>query len=123
MISFMNFFSCLRMPVDMNTWRAAIGFFGNVSMGPWIFYLTKCFRCILYSILLLIIYFLFFAMHFYDKYLGVMAFLSLHVDSVNNKRISFGRFSNKCCTIPRLRMFFCSLFFFILVILLVLSGE
>ena len=68
MISFMNFFSCLRIPVDINTWRAAIGLFGNITMGSLIFYLTTCFRCILYSILLLItILFLLFTVHFYDK--------------------------------------------------------
>ena len=93
-------------------------------MGSSIFYLTKCFRCILYSILLLtIILFLLFTVHFYDKDLDVMAFLSLHVDSINIKRSFFSKFSNKCCTIPHLRMFFCSLLFFISVILLVLSGD
>ena len=120
----MNFFSCLRMPVSINTWRAAIGLFGNVSMGSSIFYLTKCFRCILYSILLLIIIlFLLFTVHFYDKDLGVMAFLSLHVDSINIKGSFFSKVSNKCCTIPHVCMFFCSLLFFISVILLVLSGD
>ena len=44
MISFMNFFSYLKMPVDINTWRAAIGLFGNVIIGSSIFYLTACFR-------------------------------------------------------------------------------
>ena len=120
----MNFFSCLRMPVDIITWRGAIGFFGNVSMGSSIFYLTKCFRCILYSILLLIIIlFLLFTVHFYDKDLGMMAFLSLHVDSVNIKGSFFSKFYNKCCTICHVLMFFCSLLFFISVILLVLSGD
>ena len=124
MISFMNSFSCLRMTVDINTWRAAIGLFGNASMGSSIFYLTKCFRCILYSILLLtMILFLLLTVYFCDKHLGVMTFLSLHVDSINIKGSFFSKFSNKCCTIPHACMFFCSLLFFISVILLVLSGD
>ena len=122
--SFMNLLSCLQMPVDVNIWRAAIGLFGNVSMGSSIFYLTKCFRCILCSILLLLItLFLLFTVHFYDKNLGLMAFLSLHVDSINIKGSFFSKFSNKYCTIPHVRMFFCSLLFFISVILLVFSGD
>ena len=33
MTSFMNLFVLFKMSVDINTWRAAIGHFGNVSMG------------------------------------------------------------------------------------------
>ena len=79
-------FFCLRMPVDINTWRAAVGLFGNITKGSSIFYLTTCFRCILYIILLLITaLFLLFTVHFYDKDLGMMVFLSLHVNSINIK--------------------------------------
>ena len=120
-----NFFSCLRMPVDINTWCAAIGLFGNVSMDASIFYLSKCFRCILYSILLLIItVFLLFTVHFYDKDLGMMTFLSLHVNSINIKGSFSSKFSIiKCCTCPHICMFFCSLLFFTSVTLLLLSGD
>ena len=124
MILFMNFFSCLRMPVDINTWRAAIGLFGNVTMGSSIFYLTTCFRCILYSILLLTtILFLFFAVHFYDKDLGMKAFLSLHVNSINIKRSFLNKYFIKSCTCSHVLMFFCPLLLFISVILLLLSGD
>ena len=85
----MNFYSCLRMPLDINTWRAVMDFLasvGNVSVGSSIFYLTKCFRSILYSILLLmLILFLLFTVYFYDKDLGLMAFLFLHVNSISIK--------------------------------------
>ena len=78
--------------------------------------------CILYSILLLtIILILLITVHFYDKELGLMA--SLHVDSVNIKGSFFSKFSNKCRTIPHVRMFFFSLLSFISVIFLVLSGD
>ena len=124
MISFMNFFSCLKMPVDINTWRAAIWFFGNVTMDSSIFYLTTCFRCILYSILLLlIILFLLFTVHFYDKDLSMMAFLSLHVNSINIKGSFLNKFFIKCCTCPDVLMSFCPLLSFISVILLLLSGD
>ena len=122
MISFMNLLSCLRMPIDRNTWREAIEIFGNVCMDLWVFYLTKSFRRILYIILVLpIISFLLFMVHFYDKNLGLMEFLSLRVDSM--KGTFFSKFSNKCCKVPHVRMFFCWLLSFISVILLVLSGE
>ena len=124
MIPFMNFFSCLRLPVDLNTWRAEIGLFGNVSMGSSIFYLTKCFIYILHSILLLIIIsFLLFTVHFYDKDLDLMEYLSLHVDSTNVKGSFFSKFSNKCCTSYHVRILFWLFLFFISVILLVLSGD
>ena len=124
MISFMNFFSCFKMPVDMNTWRAALGLFGNVIMGSSIVYLTTCFRCILYSILLLItILFLLFTVQFYDKDLGMMVFLSLHVNSINIKGSFLNKFFIKCCTCPDVLMSFCPLLSFISVILLLLSGD
>ena len=120
----MNFFSCLRMPVDINTWRAAIGLFGNVTMCSSIFYLTTCFRCILCSILLLItILFLLFTVHFYDKDFGVIAFLSLHVNSINIKGRFLNKYFIKCCTCPHVLMFFCPLLLFISLILLLLSGD
>ena len=124
MISFVNLLSCSRMPVDINTWCAAIRLFGNVSMGSSIFHLTKCFRCILYTILLLLMtLFLLFMVHFYYKNLGLMAFLSLPVNAINIKESVSSKFSDKCCTIPHVRMFSCSLLFFISVIFLVLSGD
>ena len=52
-----------------------------------------------------------------------MAFLSLRVDSINIKENFFSKFPNKCCTFPHVRMFFCSLLFFMLMILLVLPGD
>ena len=52
-----------------------------------------------------------------------MAFLSLHVDSTNIKGSFFSKFSNKWCTFPHVRMIFCSLIFFISLILFVLSGD
>ena len=95
------------MPVDINTWRAAIGLFGSISVGSSIFYLTKCFMYILYRILLLImILFLLFTVHFYNKDLSLLEFLSLHVDSINIKGSFFSKFSNKCRTITHVRMFF-----------------
>ena len=120
----MNFFSCLSMPVDINTWREPIGLFGSVTIGSSTFYLTTCFRCILYSILLLITsLFLLFMVHFYDKDLGMMAFLSLYVNSINIKGSSLNKFAIKCCTCPQVLMFFCPLLLFISVILLLLSGN
>ena len=124
MISFINFFSCLRMPVDINTWRAAIGLFGNVTIGSSTFYLTTCFRCILYSILLVITsLFLLFTVHFYDKDLGMMVFLSVHMNSINIKGSFLNKFFIKCCTYPDVLMSFCPLLSFISVILLLLSGD
>ena len=123
----MNFFSCLRMPVDINTWRAAIGLFGNVTTCSSIFYLTTCFRCILYSILLLIaILFLLFTVHFYDKDLGMIAFLSLHVKSINIKGSFSNKYFIKCCACSHVLMFFSTLLLlllFISMILLLLSGD
>ena len=79
----------------------------EVSMGLSLFYLTKCFICILYSILLLLtILFLFFTIHFYDKYLALMAFVSLHADSLNIKGSFFSKLSDKCRTIPHVHMCF-----------------
>ena len=115
------------MAFDINTSRAAIGLFGNISMGLSIFYLAKYFRCILYSILLLlIILFFLFMVHFYDKDLGLMAFLSLHVyypsQSISieaflvNFLINVVQFLKYVC-------FFCLLLFFISVKLIVLSGD
>ena len=91
-----------------------------------IFYLTTCFRCILYSILLLItILFLLFTVHFYDKDLGMIAFLSLHVNSINIKGSFLNKYFIKCCTCPHVLMFFCTLLLllFISMILLLLSGD
>ena len=120
----MNFFSCLRMLFDINSWRTAIGLFGNVIMGSSFFYLTSCFRCILYSILLLTtVLFLLFKVYFYDKDLGIMAFPSLHVNSINIKGSFLNKFSIKCCACPHVLMFFCPLLLFISVILLMLSGD
>ena len=108
MISFMNFFSCLRMPVEINSWGAAIELFWDVAMSLSIFYLAKWFMCILYSILLIIIIILFllFRVHFYDKDLGLMPFLSVHVDPISIKGSFFSKLFNKCHTIPHVRMFF-----------------
>ena len=98
--------------------------FWEVRMGLSLFYLTKCFICILYSILLLLtILLLLFTIHFYDKDLALMAFVSLHADSINIKGSFFSKFSDKCHTIRYVRMFFCSLLFFISPILLVLFGD
>ena len=120
----MDFFSCLRMPVDLNNWRATIGLFENVTMCSSIFYLTTCFRCILYSILLLItILLLLFTVQFYDKDLGMMVFLSVHVNSINIKGSFLNKFFIKCCTCPHLLMSFCPLLSFISTILLLLSGD
>ena len=89
-------------------------------MGSSIFYSTACFRCILYSILLLIkITFLLFTIHFYDKDLGMMTFLSLHVNAINIKGNFLNKLSIKCCTSPHVLIFFCPLLLlFISVILL-----
>ena len=117
-------FSCLRMPVDINTWREAIGLFGNVTIGLSTFYLTACFRCILYSTLLLITsLFLLFTVHFYDKDLGMMVFLSVHVNSINIKGSFLNKFFIKYCTCPDVLMSFCPLLSFISVILLLLSRD
>ena len=115
------------MSVDTNTWRETKGLSENVSMGSSIFYLTKCFMCILYNIsLITIILFLLFTVHFYDKDLGLMAFLSLHVyypsQSISieaflvNFLINVVQFLKYVC-------FFCLLLFFISVKLIVLSGD
>ena len=91
-----------------------------------IFYLTTCFRCILYSILLLItILFLLFTVHFYDKDLGMIAFLSLHVNSINIKGSFLNKYFIKCCTCPHVLMFFCTLLLLLFksMILLLLSGD
>ena len=120
----MKFFSCLRTPVDRNTLPPAIGLFGKVTMGSSIFYLTKCFRCILYSILLLLlIFFLLFTVHFYHKDLGMIAFPSLYVNSLNIKGRFFSKFSIKYCTCLHACIFFFSLLFFISVISVLLSGD
>ena len=119
----MDLLSCLRMPVDINTWHAAIWLIWDVIMGSSVFYLTKCHRCILNSFLLLqITLFLLFMVHFCNEKLGLMAFLSLRVDSINTEGNIFSKSSNKCCTIPHVLMFFCSLLFFISMISLVLFG-
>ena len=105
------------MSVDTNTWRETKGLSENVSMGSSIFYLTKCFMCILYISLITIILFLLFTVHFYDKDFDLMAFLSLHEDFlINSKFPDVVRFLTHVCL-------FCSLLFFISVILLVLSGD
>ena len=119
----MNFFSCLRMPVDINTWRAAIGLFGNVTTCSSIFYLTTCFRYILYSILLLITILFLFTVQFYNKDLGMMVFLSLLVNSINVKGSFLNKFFINCCTCPHVLMSFCPLFLFISMIFLLLSGD
>ena len=91
----MNLLSYLKMSVYIDTWRAATGLFGNDSMGSSITYLTKRLRCIVCSLLLLIIIlFLLFTVRFYDENLGLMTFLSLHVFSINIKRNFFSKFSN-----------------------------
>ena len=119
----MNFFSCLRMPVDINTWRASIGLFGNITIRSSTFYLTTCFRCILYSILLLITsLFLLFTVHLYDKDLRMRAFLSLYVNSINIKGSFLNKPAIKCCICPHVHVFFCQLLLYISVILLLLSG-
>ena len=95
-------------------------------MLPSIFHLTTCFRCILYSILLLItIWFLLFTVHFYDKDVGIIAFVSLHVNSINIKGSFLNKYFIKCCTCPHVLMFFCTLLLllFISMILLLLSGD
>ena len=67
-------------------------------------------RCILYGFLLLITtLFLLNTVYLYDENLGLMAFLFLRVNSINVKGNIFSKFSNKCCTYPQVRMFFCSL--------------
>lgn len=37
------------MPVDANTWCAALELFWKVVMGSYVFYLTIFLRCLLYS--------------------------------------------------------------------------
>ena len=94
--------------------------FWNVSMQS--FYLAKSLRWILHSFLLLIItLFLLFTIYLYDENLGLVAFLSFRVNSISIKGNFFSRFSKKYCTFPQIRMFFCSLLFFISTVLLVLS--
>ena len=88
------------MSVDTNTSRETKGLSENVSMGSSIFYLTKCFMCILYISLITMILFLLFTVHFYDKDFDLMAFLSLHEDFLINSK-----FPNKCRTIPHVSMF------------------
>ena len=103
----MNLLSCLRMPVDANTWYAPIGLFWNVSMGLPVFCLTKFLRCILYSFLLLLItLLLLFTVHLFYANLGLMPFLPLRVDSINIKGNFFRKFSNNYCTNPHVRMYF-----------------
>ena len=89
------------------------------------FFLTKCFRCILFNILLVIIttLFLLFTVHFYDEDLGMLAFLSLLVDSINIKRSFFSKFSNRCCAIPHVCMFFLFIIFIHISDIVVLSGD
>ena len=53
----------------------------------------------------------------------MIAFLSLHVNSINIKGSFLNKFSIKCCTCPHVLMFFCPLLLFISVILLLLSGD
>ena len=53
----------------------------------------------------------------------MMAFLSLHINSINNKRSFFSKFDIKCCTCPHVLMFFCPWLLFISVILLPFSGD
>ena len=89
--SFNDFFHELNFLFRDANWykyfgRAAIGLLWNVSMSSSVFYLTKCFRCILYSsLLLLITLFLLFTMQLCDKNLARVVFLSLCVDSINIK--------------------------------------
>ena len=95
------------MVVDTNIWHAPIELFWNVSMGSSFFYLTKCFRCILQSFLLLLItLLLLFVVHLYDENLGLVAFLSLGVDLVSIKGNFFSKFSDKNCAFSHVRIFF-----------------
>ena len=120
----MNLLSCLRMPVDTNTWHTAIELFWNVFRGSSVFYLTKCLRCILYSFLLLLItLILLFTVHLCNKNLGLMAFLSLHVDSINIKRNFSVNFLINVVHFLTCVCFFSSLLFFRSMLLLVLSGD
>ena len=50
MTSFMNLFVLFKMSVDINTWRAAIGPFGNVSMGSSIFFICLNASCAFYVV-------------------------------------------------------------------------
>ena len=52
-----------------------------------------------------------------------MAFLSLHVNSINIKGGFLNKLSIKYCTYPHVLIFFCSLILFISVILVLLSGD
>ena len=88
------------------------------------FYVAKCLRCILYSFLLLLItLFLLFMVHLCHKNLGLMAFLSLRVDSINIK----GNFSvNFLINVVHFLMYVCffsSLLFLRSMLLLVISGD
>ena len=119
----MNLLSGSRTPIDTNTWRTAIGFFWVLV---WVhgFFLFGYLRCILYCFLLLITtLFLLFTVYLYDENLGLMAILFLRVNSINVKGNIFSKFSNKCCTYPQVRMFFCSLLQFTPMILLVLFRD
>ena len=53
----------------------------------------------------------------------ISIFLFLRVDSIHIKGNFFNKSSNKSCTFLHVRMFFCSLLFFISMTLLVLSGD
>ena len=64
-----------------------------------------------------------FTVHFYDKDLGMIAFLSLYVNSSNIKGSFLNKFFIKYCTCPHVLTFFCPLLLFISAILLLLSGD
>ena len=91
------------------------------------FFFDLMLQIILYSVLLLItILFLLFTVQFYNKDLGMIVFLYLHVNSINIKGSFFNKFFIKCCTCPHVLMSFCPLLLlllFISVILLMLSGD
>ena len=89
------------------------------------FFFDHMLQIILYSVLLLItILFLLFTVKFYNKDLGMMVFLYLHVNSINIKGSFFNKFFIKCCTCPHVLMSFCPLLLlFISMILLILSGD
>ena len=62
---------------------------------------------------------------FIQRKLGLMPFLFLRVNSERYifKGNIFSKFSNKCCTYPQVRIFFCSLLLFTPMILLVLFRD
>ena len=104
----MNLFSCLKMPVDINTWHSnrvfwecyhgLINFlFDHMLQMHSIQHLTTNNNFILFTV------------HFYAKDLGMMAFLSLHMNSINIKGNFLNKFFIKCCTCPHVLMFFCQL--------------